>query len=52
MHLIIIKKVHPGIFCFARQTPEETLIFAINFTYQPVTFEMDLNNLLIVTLEG
>ena len=42
------KKVHPGIFCFARETPEETGIFAINFTDQPTTFELDLNNLLKV----
>ena len=46
------KKVHPGIFCFARETPEETGIFAINFTDQPVSFEMDLTNLLKVPLEG
>ena len=46
------KKVHPGIFCFARETPEETGIFAINFTDQPTTFELDLNNLLKVPTEG
>ena len=46
------KKVHPGIFCFARETPEETGIFAINFTDQETTFELDLTNLLKVPTEG
>ena len=38
--------VHPGIFAFARQTPEETGIFAINFRDQETNFLLDLSSLL------
>ena len=38
--------VHPGIFAFARQTPEETGIFAINFRDQETNFLLDLTSLL------
>ena len=38
--------VHPGIFAFARKTPEETGIFAINFRDQETNFLLDLTNLL------
>ena len=38
--------VHPGIFAFARQTPEETGIFAINFREQETNFLLDMSNLL------
>ena len=34
--------VHPGIFDFARQTKEETGIFAINFRDQETNFLLDL----------
>ena len=40
------KNVHPGIFAFARQTPEETGIFAINFRDQETNFLLDLSSLL------
>ena len=39
-------KVHPGIFAFARKTPEETGIFAINFRDQETNFLLDLTSLL------
>ena len=39
-------KVHPGIFAFARKTPEETGIFAINFRDQETNFLLDLSSLL------
>ena len=39
-------KVHPGIFAFARQTPEETGIFAINFRNTETNFLLDLSGLL------
>ena len=38
--------VHPGIFAFARKTPEETGIFAINFRDQETNFLLDLSSLL------
>ena len=38
--------VHPGIFAFARQTKEETGIFAINFRDQETNFLLDLTSLL------
>lgn len=38
--------VHPGIFAFARQTKEETGIFAINFRDQETNFLLDLSSLL------
>ena len=38
--------VHPGIFAFARQTPEETGIFAINFREEETNFLLDMSNLL------
>ena len=38
--------VHQGIFAFARQTPEETGIFAINFRDQETNFLLDLSSLL------
>ena len=38
--------VHPGIFAFARRTPEETGIFAINFRDQETNFLLDLSGLL------
>ena len=37
---------HPGVFAFARQSDEETGIFAINFTGDETNFELDLSNLL------
>ena len=40
---------HFGVFAFARQTPEETGIFAINFSENQTTFKLDLTNLLKVT---
>ena len=39
-------KVHPGIFAFARKTPEETGIFAINFRDQETNFLLDLSGLI------
>ena len=42
-------KQHYGVFAFARQTPDETGIFAINFTENQTTFKLDLTNLLKVT---
>ena len=33
---------HPGVFAFARQSDEETGIFAINFTGDETNFELDL----------
>ena len=39
-------KVHPGIFSFARKTPQETGIFAINFRDQETNFLLDLSSLL------
>ncbi len=38
--------VHPGIFAFARKTPEETGIFAINFRDKETNFLLDLSSLL------
>ena len=38
--------IHPGIFAFARQTKEETGIFAINFRDQETNFLLDLTSLL------
>ena len=52
MHLIKIKKYIQGIFAFARETPEQTGIFAINFTDQSANFELDLSNLLKVPSQG
>ena len=42
-------KQHNGVFAFARQTPDETGIFAINFTEHETNFKLDLSNLLKVT---
>ena len=38
--------IHPGILAFARKTPKETGIFAINFRDQETNFLLDLTNLL------
>ena len=39
-------KIIPGILAFARKTPEETAIFAINFRDQETNFYLDLSSLL------
>ena len=39
------KNQHPHVFAFARVTPEETGIIAINFKNHSSSFELDLGNL-------
>jgi hypothetical protein len=38
---------HPHVFAFARVSPEETGIIAINFKNHVSTFQLDLKNLLV-----
>jgi starch synthase len=42
-------KQHFSVFAFARQTVDETGIFAINFSENETTFKLDLTNLLKIT---